>query len=500
MMMIFRSKDTGRGHLLPYHNGHVGYQSISPTPGRHVHFDPEVLIQDKEQFRLRTPMWDTTAIKFGARISFLLFISSLFVVIKVDGNSWPQGGWIVITTLMVSWFPSMDAASVIEKSIQRCMGTLMGGFFGLFLGSLCYQIPHPIMRAMALETCFVLGAFSVCFWSVQLHYSRTMRVINRFSYATSLCILTYTIAIFPFLESSEGWKKAAFRLLNVAIGSFIGTAGSIVVLPKRTTALLVQKIHKQVELAGEASEAIMHSASDAFSGKNKPQNFSSSLLEAGTVRKRRKMRNSLLRKSFARINKAIIDEGNDIPLEKYEEAIKEWRVTKGLFSLLAYDPFNSASPSREYFVQSCAAVLGRALRVQTTVILMDGIVRNDPSHCFDQDSCSMFMEVGTLTRKMLSSSSDEETKESARLLLLERLALIRNTTAKLAQQVVSDFEEAVFCRNSFAKSKQRQSIICDDGSNRHIILFLQLAEHLVVRCLALFDSSTEIDGIATDLN
>jgi hypothetical protein len=132
---------------------------------------------------------------------------------------------------------------------------------------------------------------------------------------------------------------------------------------------------------------------------------------------------------------------------------------------------------------------------------MDGIVRNDPSHCFDQDSCSMFMEVGTLTRKMLSSSSDEETKESARLLLLERLALIRNTTAKLAQQVVSVFEEAVFCRNSFAKSKQRrQSIICDDGSNRHIILFLQLAEHLVVRCLALFDSSMEIDGIATDLN
>jgi hypothetical protein len=40
-----------------------------------------------------------------------------------------------------------------------------------------------------------------------------------------------------------------------------------------------------------------------------------------------------------RVNKAIIDEGNDVALEKYESAIKEWRVAKGLFSLLAYDPF-----------------------------------------------------------------------------------------------------------------------------------------------------------------
>jgi hypothetical protein len=247
----------------------------------------------------------------------------LFVVIKIDGKAWHQGGWVVITTLMVSWFPSMDAASVIEKSIQRCMGPLFGGFLGLLLGFLCYQISHKPTRVVCLEACFLLGIFGVCFLSVQLKLSRTVTVVSRYSYAISLCLLTYSIAIFPFMETGrmDPWKKAAMRVLNVIIGSVVGTVGSVIVLPRSTTVLMQQKIIKQCQLAGEASEAVLHVApADVFSGNMKPLSFSVELQEDKTTRRRR-LRNSLLRKSFRRVNKAIIDEGNDVAIEKYESAI-----------------------------------------------------------------------------------------------------------------------------------------------------------------------------------
>ena len=62
---------------------------------------------------------DRDAIHFGARLTLLFTLSALFIVVQPDGWEWPEGQWVVITVLFVSWFPRLDAASVIEKSIQR---------------------------------------------------------------------------------------------------------------------------------------------------------------------------------------------------------------------------------------------------------------------------------------------------------------------------------------------------------------------------------------------
>jgi hypothetical protein len=70
-------------------------------------------------------------------------------------------------------------------------------------------------------------------------------------------------------------------------------------------------------------------------------------------------------------------------------------------------------------------ILGRSLRVQTTIVLMDGIIRNYPSQCFDDETLAVFTEMGTIIRKMLSISSEGEDGEAVKDLLVERLAFIR---------------------------------------------------------------------------
>jgi hypothetical protein len=363
--IVWKDQQEEAGHLLPrrHNKEYDALDRGESVREHHVRFGSEVLIHNDIRERKPKSGIDPSASQFGARISFLLFIASLFIVVRPNGKGWPQGSWVVITTLMVSWFPSMDAASIIEKSIQRCMGTLSGGFLGLFLGFLCYKIPNMRTRVICLELCFVLGVFFICFWSVQYKLSRTTKLISLYSYASSLCLLTYSIAIFPFYQADNPWEKAAFRVLNVAIGSAIGTVGSVIVLPRSTSALLLQRIQDQCKLAGESAEAVLHAAADVFSGDMALLKFSELLQETKVhVRvEQRKLRGSLLRKSFRRVNQAIIDEGSDVALEKYESAIKEWRVTKGLFSLLRYDPFNYFMECKDDFKNGCAVTLEDAL-------------------------------------------------------------------------------------------------------------------------------------------
>jgi hypothetical protein len=93
-----------------------------------------------------------------------------------------------------------------------------------------------------------------------------------------LCILTFTITLFPFLEQQDPWNKAYFRILNVTIGCFIAAIGSMLILPRSTTDMLLQRIQKQCQWAGESSEAVLHAAADVFSGDLVPQTGSEEML------------------------------------------------------------------------------------------------------------------------------------------------------------------------------------------------------------------------------
>lgn len=370
---------------------------------------------------------------------------------------------------------------------------------GLFLGVLCSQVEDLHTRVICVDTCFVIGVYLVCFCSVQFRLSRTTKLIQRYSYASCLCLLTYSISIFPFQEAADDlWQKAVYRVINVAIGSFLGTVGSVMILPRSTNSLMYQRINKQCQLAGQASEAILLAAVDVFTGHHK-ETFSGE--EQQHPSKHQSLPTSPLLTDARRINKAIVDEGFDVAHEKYESAIKDWRITKGLFSLFTYDPFHYFLPFRKEIQNRCAVCLERALRVQTTVVLMDGVIRNEPQgYWFEEDELAIFTEIGSLCRKMLQANQSYEDSgtscaAASKELLMERLAAIRELSSGVAREVSET--EASLMRHSGSSggdpmsTTKRHTIIYHGDSRRHALLFLQLVEHLALRCMSLHDSWRE---------
>ena len=68
------------------------------------------------------------ALQFGVRMLVCLTVSSLFVLAQTptDEGRFPEGMWVVITVLFICWFPTLDAASMLEKSVQRLIVTMIG--------------------------------------------------------------------------------------------------------------------------------------------------------------------------------------------------------------------------------------------------------------------------------------------------------------------------------------------------------------------------------------
>jgi len=76
----------------------------------------------------------------------------------------------------------------------------------------------------------------------------------------------------------------------------------------------------------------------------------------------------------------------DVALEKYEDAIQDWMASKSLFPLLRFDPFSLLKQRRHASGESnnnepedadIATTLAHALRIQTTVVVLDGMIRYD---------------------------------------------------------------------------------------------------------------------------
>ena len=221
--------------------------------------------------------WD--AAQFAIRMAVLLTLSSLFVLIRPKDFKYPDGMWVLVSVLFVCWFPSLDAASVMEKILQRLYGTFVGAALGLSLGFFSlWAFPDRSYQATFLGCCIFVVNFVVIFVAGQCRVGR-VKVIRRFAYATILCVLTFCICLLPFgYDDDPKWKRGVWRIFNVIIGCILGAIGSIAICPRSTSAVLLDKTEKQVKLAGEASEAVLLSAAAALSGRVHVERLAEELL------------------------------------------------------------------------------------------------------------------------------------------------------------------------------------------------------------------------------
>jgi hypothetical protein len=470
---------------------------------------------------------DTGAVQFALRMSILLSLSALFVLVRTDSYKFPDGMWVLVSVLFVSWFPTLDAASVIEKIVQRLIGTFVGAVLGLSCGFLSiWLFPHKsnyVHQSIFLEVCLLVFTFLIIYLAGQTKVG-TDKVIRKFAYATILCVLTFCICLIPFATAPDPkWESGVWRVVNVVIGCLLGAAGSIVVCPTSTTDVLYGKTASQVKMAGEAAEAVLQTASDFFAGKIEVNRLADDLLETPL--------DTTMRWNFLRSNTTLSSDQEasggdvaraDIALKKYEEAIADWRLSKMLFPLAKYDPFHIVKDQDEAnaIQTQIARTLARTLRIQTTIVVLDGMVRNDADYDFTPQQLVLFHKTGSLIREMLTVPLILDQSNAAATFLFAQLEETRHSIHNMTTRTVSgeksrrehlrdrgihQFKTSLM-KGSADYFESTRTAGDEEGrgipknvthSTDNTLFFLQLVEHLILRSLRLYQAWKHVEPSRT---
>jgi hypothetical protein len=327
------------------------------------------------------------------------------------------------------------------------------------------------------------------------------------------------------------WSHGIIRVINVVIGCLLGAMGSIVICPKSTADVLYEKTARQVRLAGEASEALMQSASDYFSGRViRITRLADEILHQPIESSMRwKLRRQSSGLSDDDSNNHFNNNNNNNnnnnvksnrAVKKYEDAIMEWRATKSLFPLAKYDPFSIPDLHRNNkatMIQTdIAHTLARALRIQTTIVVMDGMLRNEADYEFTRDQLILFGQIGSLIRRMLTVPINLIQTNAAAEELFTKLDQIRNCILYVSAQVaagpddpanyspqgVQTFKDSIlndivtdFDINGNHIEDDEGRGILKNATSKHdnTLFFLQLVEHLVLRSLRLYQAWKHVE-------
>jgi Fusaric acid resistance protein-like len=384
---------------------------------------------------------------------------------------------VLITVLFVCWFPALDAASVIEKVMQRLIGTFVGAVIGLTCGFASIIVydergDSRLQQSIFLGICFFAFNFLIVFLSGQVKVGG-VTVLNRFSYATILCVLTFCICILPFASNSRPkWKHGVWRIINVIVGCILGAIGSIVIFPKSTNDVLFEKTTKQVRLAGEASEAVLQTAADYFAGRVTLKRWADEMV---TQPLESSMRWKFKRSRSGPNDDSSVDLDVNVAMKKYEDAILDWRATKALFPIAKYDPFAMELSRHTLSIQSnihansykgysvhleIARTLARALRIQTTIIVLDGMIRNDAHYDFTSERLHLFSSIGKLIRTMLTVPLELQISNDAACVLFDKLEEIREGI-KLESTKVSETRDTMDQRHQQGIQKLKNNLLAD---------------------------------------
>ena len=341
---------------------------------------------------------------------------------------------------------------------------------------------------------------------------RALTCLAIIAIALPVCILTFCIALLPFATDPDPkYERALYRVMNVIVGCAIGALGSIVVCPKSTQDVLREKTVRQVDWAGDACCAVMELAADYLGGAIQIQRLADELVNTPLDTELQWKFKSSSAKSVNSRDSVMTSAkelgATDVALKKYEDAIADWKQCKLLFPLIKYDPFRFFSSTEQGEQLDTARILARTMRIQTTVVMIDGMIRSDADYELDGDDLFMFREIGTCIRSTLKMPIDpvRNAKSAEKLftyleMIRQRLVTLRRVTVQRQSQsdreeTLHDFYESVLDQRG--RSPWKESIRDDLGrglpknlteSDENTLFFLQLVEHLVLRALRLYQS------------
>ena len=346
--------------------------------------------------------------KFALRITTSAFLASLFILVPAPEHQFPEGVWILITAVVVSWQASPDIASVSKKMIERLLGTVMGACVGLLLGgvSLLFLEHGSRGHSLYLLACLLVGTF-LCAYSA-------CNTGQRGHYSAVLGCATFGIILLSFYEDTDYtgdlWRTGVFRMLNICIGGLLAGLSSLCVFPLSTKTLIEQKVTELITETGKTSHAVLVAAA----------------LPPPPL-------HALARK----------EEKEDESHKLYMKCLEGWKNTRQLFSLLPYDPIFAqlSDDKKKVFWETWRLRLGRVLRIQATLVMLDGLNRSRLHSVQEHD---LMARVGERIRKLYEESLDSGKKEEiADSLIHEDIPAVRNLQSQLRRKMSGLHPEGV---------------------------------------------------------
>ena len=158
----------------------------------------------------------------------------------------PQGYWAVFTVVIVM---QGSIGGTLSAAVDRMKGTLLGALVGAVAASLRPQTPLGLGIAMAL---------SVAITALAAALRPTLKVAP----VTAVIML-----ISPSGASMGPLVSALYRVVEIFIGSVIGVATSVLVLPARSNRLVIERVQAALELLALLAE---HYAADVQLAEGRP--------------------------------------------------------------------------------------------------------------------------------------------------------------------------------------------------------------------------------------
>ena len=135
----------------------------------------------------------------------------------------PRGYWITLTVL-VALKPNFGGTS--ETTVQRVIGTILGGIIGITLILL-------VKNQLAIAVCFLLLVF-------------VAMSVRSLSYSIFTILLTSAIILLLNIISAGGWKVGVLRIFDSLAGGGLALLGSYLLFPRWERQQLPAQLEKTI--------------------------------------------------------------------------------------------------------------------------------------------------------------------------------------------------------------------------------------------------------------
>ena len=173
--------------------------------------------------------------------------------IGTEGYHFPDVSSVFITTILVSFFPSLDAASSTKKSIERMGGTIVGAAAAIALGFLSLLFGAGTQA----QSVFLGTIMAVLLFVIPYYMLKT----KGFSYGQVLGYITFGLIALVFYNTSpQPWLFGVERCAALLVGCCISMIVSLVVLPKPLEEMIDQQMKLSMRNMGKAAMLLLEAA------------------------------------------------------------------------------------------------------------------------------------------------------------------------------------------------------------------------------------------------